>query len=203
MKLKICGMKDRENILSVLENKPDYLGFIFYKKSPRYAGELSPDFVQSINSVTKVGVFVNEKEITILDYVARYGLDLVQLHGDEDPNFCKELQKNIKVIKAFGITNEFDFSVLNKFENACDYFLFDASTSYYGGSGKTFDWKKLSDYNLKKPFFLSGGIGPENIYEAININSSFLFAIDVNSKAESAPGIKRTDLIKELKNKMK
>ena len=206
MKLKVCGLKSRENILQVLAYQPDYIGFIFYEKSPRYAGkELSADFAQSISSAKKIGVFVNESEINILDHVSRFGLDYVQLHGNETHEFCAQIQKNVPVIKAFGIDNAFDFTSLNAYATVCDYFLFDSSSAAYGGSGKTFNWNKLKEYSLQKPFFLSGGIDLQNIEEILHLTShiSYLKAIDVNSCFETAPGIKDISKLKELKLKIK
>ncbi len=195
MKLKVCGLKNRENILQVLACKPDYIGFIFYDKSPRYVGGLDVDFVQSISSVKKVGVFVNETEIKILDYVSRFGLDYVQLHGDETAEFCESLQKNVRVIKAFQINKEFNFSVLNAYKDVCAYFIFDAKSEQYGGSGKVFDWKKLQEYKLDKPYFLSGGLSLENAGAAKDLN---VYCLDVNSQFESSPGIKDINKLKQL-----
>jgi len=203
MKLKVCGLKDHENILEVLAYKPDYIGFIFYDKSPRYAGkELSADFTQSISSAKKVGVFVNESEINILDKVSCFGLDYVQLHGNETPEFCKQIQKNVPVIKAFGIGDNFDFSSLDAYKDVCTYFLFDSSSKEYGGSGKAFNWNKLKEYTLQKPFFLSGGIDLQNIDDIQNLAIPQLMAVDVNSCFETLPGIKDISKIKELKLKL-
>jgi phosphoribosylanthranilate isomerase len=204
MKLKVCGLKDRENILQVVEHKPDYIGFIFYPKSPRYAGkELNADFTQSISSAKKVGVFVNESEINILDKVSRFGLDYVQLHGNETPEFCKQVQQYVPVIKAFGISGTFNFSSLDAYKDACDYFLFDSSSKEYGGSGKTFNWDKLKEYTLQKLFFLSGGIDLQNIDEIQNLTIPQLMAVDVNSCFEIKPGMKDISKIKELTTKIK
>jgi phosphoribosylanthranilate isomerase len=199
MKIKVCGLKDRENILEVLAANPDYLGFIFYKKSPRYAGELEADFVYSINVAKKVGVFVNEKEMNILDLVARYGLDYVQLHGDESPEFCGSLAKSVPVIKSFHVDDSFDMKTVEAYAGFCKYFLFDSKSEQYGGSGKTFDHGKLNEYKLGIPFFLSGGISLENIPTRI----SNAYALDVNSKFENSPGIKDIEKIKELAKKIK
>ena len=204
MKLKVCGLKDRENILQVLEHKPDYIGFIFYNKSLRYAGkELDADFIQNISSAKKVGVFVNESEINILDKVSRFCLDYVQLHGNETPEFCKQIQQYVPVIKAFGIGENFNFSSLDVYKDMCDYFLFDSSSKEYGGSGKAFNWNKLKEYNLEKPFFLSGGIDLQNINEIQNLTIPQLIAVDVNSCFEIEPGMKDTGKIKELTTKIK
>jgi len=180
-------LKNRENILEVLKCKPDYIGFIFYDKSPRYAGGLDADFVQSISSVKKVGVFVNETEIKISDYVSRFELDYVQLHGDETPEFCSTLQKNVPIIKAFQINHEFDFSSINAYNDICDYFLFDSKSDQYGGSGQAFEWEKLNEYKLQKPFFLSGGVSLENMGEVRNLN---VYCLDVNSQFEISAGVK-------------
>ncbi len=206
MKFKVCGLKNEENILQVLESKPDYVGFIFYSKSPRYVGnELSVEFAQSISSTKKVGVFVNENEVTILDIASRYGLDYVQLHGNETAAFCIEIQKYIQVIKAFQVDDDFDFSILNQYENGCTYFLFDSKSKQFGGSGEIFDWKKLKQYKLQKPFFLSGGVYLENIDEVLKLKSKFsnLIAVDVNSRFETEAGIKDIEKVKILSNKIK
>ncbi len=206
MKLKVCGLKNEENILQVLGCNPDYIGFIFYTKSPRYAGkELSIEFSQRITTAKKVGVFVNENEVTILDIASRYGLDFVQLHGDESAEFCNEIKKFVPVIKAFQVDDDFDFSLLNQYVNACDYFLFDSKSKQFGGSGETFNWKKLDEYNLQKPFFLSGGIDLENIDEVLHLKSQYsnLVSIDINSRFETEPGIKDIEKIKLVSNKIK
>ena len=185
---------------------PDYIGFIFYTKSPRYAGkELSIEFSQRITTAKKVGVFVNENEVTILDIASRYGLDFVQLHGDESAEFCNEIKKFVPVIKAFQVDDDFDFSLLNQYVNACDYFLFDSKSKQFGGSGETFNWKKLDEYNLQKPFFLSGGIDLENIDEVLHLKSQYsnLVSIDINSRFETEPGIKDIEKIKLVSNKIK
>ncbi len=205
MKLKVCGLKDRENIEKVLACGPDYFGFIFYKKSPRYVADLSPEFVQGITGVKKVGVFVNENEINILDSVSRYGLDLVQLYGDERPEFCSLIRRSVPVIKAFQISETFDFSSLALYANCCDHFLFDSKSDNYGGSGKSFDHKKLEEYSFDKTVFLSGGLNL-NITEDISYLNSVhpkVFAIDVNSRFELSPGIKDEKKVKVLIDKLK
>jgi len=205
MKLKVCGLNDRENILEVLKCKPDYIGFIFYDRSPRFVKDLPASFIHAINSVKKVGVFVNESEIKILDTVSQYGLDLAQLHGDESPEFCSRIKRSAPVIKAFQISDEFDFATLTEFENACDYFLFDSKSENYGGSGKMFDFQKLKDYKLSKPFFLSGGLDNSAISEIINHRSNILdpYCLDVNSKFELSPGIKDVKKLKQIHTNQK
>jgi len=205
MKLKVCGLNNRENILQILECKPDYIGFIFYSKSPRFVKDLDAEFVKGISSAKKVGVFVNEAADTILSKVSLYGLNLVQLHGDETPEFCSLIKKVIPVIKAFQVDDEFDFSELEKYENACDYFLFDSKSNNYGGSGRAFNHEKLEAYHLNKPVFLSGGLNlniTEDILYLQSVHTNIV-AIDVNSKFETAPGIKDEKKIKVLTEKLK
>lgn len=194
MKLKICGLNNRENISELLEEKPDYLGFIFYAPSPRFGGNLDPVFVNNISGVKKVGVFVNESEIKILDVVARYGLDYVQLHGDESPEFCALISGSVPVIKAFRVDDEFDMKSVQKYHGASSYFLFDSKTPSYGGSGQTFNHSKLEENNIPEKYFLSGGLSPENI-SGIKTKAH---ALDINSKFEASPGIKDIQKIKSL-----
>jgi len=204
MKLKVCGLKDPENILKVLECKPDYIGFIFYKKSPRYIGELAPSFVHGITSVKKVGVFVNETEMQILDCVSRYGLDHVQLHGDESSEFCSRIKRSVPVIKAFQVHDEFDFKTLLAYEDSCDHFLFDSKSSNYGGSGRSFDHTKLEEYNLEKTLFLSGGLNLNITEDILYLRSMHpqVLGIDVNSRFETGPGIKDINKIEQLKRRL-
>lgn len=193
MKIKICGMKFSENIKDISCFCPDFMGFIFYENSKR----LVTDSFQELNlqsippAVKKVGVFVNQSFNEIMQKAIDYKLDYVQLHGQETIDLLESLkQKNIKIIKAFGISNSFDFETLKKFENICDYFLFDTLTSSYGGSGKIFNWKILENYHLKTPFFLSGGLGMENLESLIHFKHEKLIGFDFNSKLEIASGFK-------------
>jgi phosphoribosylanthranilate isomerase len=205
MKLKVCGLKYKENIEQIAQLKVDYLGFIFYPKSKRYVGE---DFeMPLITSKTKtVGVFVNADLNYIIEKVNKYNLDIVQLHGDETADYCrlaKEQLKNIEIIKAFGVNEQFNFDTLNTYTNHCNYFLFDTKTKEYGGSGYNFDWKILEKYDDALPYFLSGGIGlkeAENIKnEKTKLNA---YAIDVNSKFEIEPGFKNVEMIETLINNL-
>ncbi len=196
MKIKICGMKYPENILEVSQLLPDYLGFIFYEKSTRYFDGEIPKIPDSIK---KVGVFVNAKQDEILSKIKKYNLDLIQLHGNESPEYCQNLkQEKIKIIKVFSIDDNFDFSELNNYEKVCDYFLFDTKGKLHGGNGITFNWKILENYTSKKPFFLSGGIGLEEIKKINGLNLP-IFAIDVNSKFEIKPGLKNVQLLQKIK----
>jgi len=205
MKLKVCGLKYKENIERIAQLKVDYLGFIFYPKSKRYVGE---DFeMPLITSKTKtVGVFVNADVNYIIEKVNKYNLDIVQLHGDETADYCrlaKEQLKNIEIIKAFGVNEQFNFNTLNAYTNHCDYFLFDTKTKEYGGSGHHFDWKILEKYDDALPYFLSGGIGLKEA-ETIKKEKTKLnaYAIDVNSKFEIEPGFKNVEMIETLINNL-
>lgn len=206
-------MKYQENIAEVATLQPDYLGFIFYKKSSRYFNGTIPELPENIK---KVGVFVNASEKDILEKVAQHDLDLIQLHGEELPEYCTKLRSNlgdrsrekkhIKIIKVFSIKDQFNFDELTPFEPVCDYFLFDTKGQLPGGNGYTFNWDVLQAYPSTKPYFLSGGIGLEEIE---NINkfmqgeaSQFCHALDVNSKFESEPGLKDYQKLKEFKNQI-
>lgn len=204
MKIKVCGLRDAENIEQVAALAPNYMGFIFYNKTPRFVGDLSVDTLAAIPStINKVGVFVDEEIDVINSIIDKYDFDFVQLHGNETPDFCKSLKDNAVVIKAFGIDNDFDFKQLKKYKNKADIFLFDTKTSKHGGSGLTFDWNVLDHYDLDVPFFLSGGISPENIDEVKNIYHPQFYGIDVNSKFEISPGLKDIEKLKQAFNSIK
>jgi len=191
MKIKVCGLKDPENIKAVTALAPDYIGFIFYGPSPRFADSPDADILAQIPSqIKKAAVFVNENEENIHKLIDKYNFDVVQLHGDERPEFCDSFRSRVKVFKAFGLGNDFDFKRLNNYVNKVDYFLFDAKTDIYGGSGKTFDWSILERYHLDVPFFLSGGISLENLDEVKNISHPHFYGVDLNSRFEIAPGLK-------------
>ena len=202
MKLKVCGMKYNPKEVELLE--PDYMGFIFWDKSPRHVSGIMPSISLKIK---KVGVFVNASTEEILQKVAKYGLQMVQLHGKESPEDCKKLKNlNLGVIKAFGVDEAFDFSVLEPYEEVCDYYLFDTKGKLPGGNGYVFYWEVLENYPSTKPFFLSGGIGLENIDDILTFlyrpESKYCHAIDVNSRFENKPGLKNIEKLKEFKKRM-
>jgi phosphoribosylanthranilate isomerase len=203
MKLKVCGLKYKENIEQVATLQPDYIGFIFYPQSKRFVGE---DFQMPVISpeIKKTGVFVNASLDYVKAKVEQYKLDMVQLHGDETPGYCEQMRPFVKVMKVFGIDEHFDFKVLESYKNCCDYFLFDTKTSEYGGSGQQFNWDVLKKYDNSVPFFLSGGIDLKNISN-LQLTTYNLqpFAIDVNSKFEIEPGLKDIDKLKQLISKTK
>jgi phosphoribosylanthranilate isomerase len=202
MKLKICGMKYPDNIIEVAALLPDYMGFIFWEKSARYFDGVIPELPKSIR---KVGVFVNESIDVVANKMMLHDLQAVQLHGKESVVFCEELKKRlpkeIEIIKVFSIIDSFDFEVLKAFEPLCDYFLFDTKGKLPGGNGSTFDWTVLEKYPSTKPFFLSGGIGLEEmpaVNEILKTNLP-IYAIDVNSKFEIEPGLKSIQLCGGIK----
>ncbi len=201
MKIKVCGMRDTANLAELIELKPDFVGFIFYDKSPRFVGELlNEEFVRSIpKPIKKVGVFVNANPDYILRIVKKYDLQYIQLHGHETPDFCRNLKsRGVNVIKAFSIDNSFNFGTLNNYKPHCDYFLFDAKGADPGGNGVVFDWDILNRYqDREKPFFLSGGLSLENI-EQVNELGIKVYGLDVNSKFEKAPAFKDIEKLKQL-----
>ncbi|MCR5695700.1 MAG: phosphoribosylanthranilate isomerase [Marinilabiliaceae bacterium] len=203
VKIKICGLTDIDNLCRILFLEPDYVGFIFYPKSPRYVvGKIKPDMLSIIPSrVHRVGVFVNSTETEIRQTAATYGLQTIQLHGNEKPELCHTLRESgFEVIKAFSIEDEHDFDHIWSYEDYVDYYLFDTKTPNFGGSGKEFDWQLILRQPLRKPWFLSGGISIDNINVAAQ---SGAYAIDLNSRFELAPGIKDYELLHKALAKIK
>lgn len=202
-KLKICGMKVPANIAAVVALQPDYIGFILYPGSKRFIADLDEELVRNIPAAIKTtGVFVDATLETVKDAIVRYGFKAVQLHGNESPEYCRALKGSAEVIKAFGVDDTFDFSILDTYEDAADYFLFDTQTAEHGGSGKTFNWQLLENYKLQKPYFLSGGIGAGHVNELLSIDDSRLYAIDVNSRFEISAGLKDIDLLTQFKKSL-
>ncbi|NVK52940.1 MAG: phosphoribosylanthranilate isomerase [Flavobacteriaceae bacterium] len=205
MKLKVCGMKYQENIQEVASLQPDYLGFIFYDKSKRNFDNVIPELPTSIK---KTGVFVNPTLDEIMDKIEKFNLQAIQLHGDETVTFISDLREKInskiEIIKVFGVKDQFDFEILRPYEEVVDYFLFDTKGKERGGNGVTFDWAVLKNYNSKKPFFLSGGIGLEQVQEIQEIIKSDLpiYALDVNSKFEIEAGLKSVKKLIQFKEKL-
>lgn len=207
MKIKVCGLRDPENITSVLDQKVDYVGFIFYDKSKRFAGntELSEwltDNEELFQDTAKVGVFVNAELDIILNTVHDYQLDYVQLHGDESPGYCRELNllwsastlRKASLAKAFSIDANFDFSDTDAYADTCKLFVFDTGgKGEPGGTGVKWDWDKLSEYKGATPFLLSGGIGPDDAVRVQFVEHPQLAGLDLNSKFEAAPGVKNID----------
>jgi phosphoribosylanthranilate isomerase len=201
MKLKICGMKYQDNISEVAQMQPDFLGFIFHEPSVRHFEGTIPEISDTIE---KVGVFVDEKVEFISSQIEKHKLTVIQLHGHESPEICRLLKSSgVRVIKVFSIKNEFDFSVLTPYEDVCDFFLFDTKGKLAGGNGYTFNWSVLEQYPSTKLFFLSGGIGLNQVENLNHFEASeaskYCYAIDVNSQFEIEPGLKNLEKLKEFK----
>ncbi|MGB0198513.1 MAG: phosphoribosylanthranilate isomerase [Flavobacteriaceae bacterium] len=201
MKLKVCGMREAQNVKALSALKPDYMGFIFWEPSKRYCQEVPkniPDHIQ------KVGVFVDATLEKIETTISLNNLQAVQLHGEETPTFCQSLFSQTQVIKAFRIGPDFDFSCLRDYQPHCHYFLFDTQGPLPGGNGTAFDWRLLEKYTLDHPFFLSGGIGLESVEKITEIRRSGLpiHALDINSKFELAAAQKDISEIELFKEKL-
>lgn len=199
LKIKICGMREAGNIRDISGLMPDYMGFIFYPGSKRYAGRLSPEEVKNLpGSIKKVFVFVNASREEIISTCRAYSIRILQLHGDESPEFCQSFrQEGFNVVKAFRVGQSLDVKEMDRFTNACDFILLDTSAEGFGGTGKKFDWKQLRHYTLELPFFLSGGVAPGDAERIMDMDIPQLYAVDLNSRFEIKPGLKN---IEELEN---
>jgi phosphoribosylanthranilate isomerase len=209
MKLKVCGMKYEENIAEVATLQPDYMGFIFYGKSTRF---VENDIPKISKNIKKTGVFVAASIPYIQEQVLKHNLQAVQLHGNESPEFCNELKlayhsaldaKSFEIIKVFSIKDAFDFSILKPYEAVCDYYLFDTKGKLPGGNGTIFNWDILKNYPSTKPYFLSGGIGLDQLKNIIEFKkseaSNYCYAFDVNSSFEIEPGLKNIEKLTVFK----
>lgn len=205
MKIKVCGMKYPENIKAIQNCTPDFMGFIFYDKSPRYVMDKTLFSQLHFNGNPKtVGVFVNSPIDEVIGLVAEYKLDFVQLHGDESVAYAKALSgANVKLIKAFQMDEDFDWEIVKGFAPFVNYFLFDTATKNYGGSGSKFNWEHLKKYKEETPFFISGGIGIDDFESIKKLDMPQLFGIDINSKFETAPGLKDEILVNKMINKVR
>lgn len=205
LKIKVCGMN--QNAVEVGTLQPDYMGFIFWGPSKRnFDGK--PLILP--HGIKKVGVFVDASIDEIADKVKTHQLLTIQLHGNEDPQFCQTLKrklKGIEIIKVFSIKDKFNFKELNAFDAVCDYYLFDTKGKLPGGNGYKFNWGILMGYPSTKPFFLSGGIDfddLETIQKFIQRpESKYCHAIDVNSKFEIEPGLKDIEKLKDFIKRIK
>ena len=185
MLIKVCGMREPDNIRRVAEAGADWMGFIFYARSPRFAGNLSPDEIS-------------------MEMGNKYALGYLQLHGNESPDTCYALQKRgYAIIKAFSIADEEDLKLTADYEGRADYFLFDTKCNGYGGSGKQFDWSVLTAYKGQTPFLLSGGINPDSVEAIRNFHHPKLAGLDLNSGFETAPGMKDAEKLKTFIDKIK
>lgn len=196
--IKVCGMREPENIRETAQLPIDLMGGIFFHKSPRFIGDrddTAEAFAALPETVKAVGVFVNAELSYLREMKEKFSLSYLQLHGSESPEFCEEAQKIAPVIKAFGLNDEFDFSKLREYEKGVDLFVFDTSCKEHGGSGKKFNWDILTKYHGETPFLLSGGIGPDDVTSIRSINHPSLAGVDLNSGFESKPALKEINLL--------
>ena len=208
--LKVCGLTKMDQIQELISLNTDFLGFIFYEKSPRFVlNHLSLEEISEINHQGKVGVFVNETIEKINEISEKAKLNFIQLHGDEDEKFILQLRQilgnNIKIIKVIRIGNQsFDElqKTINQQPSSVNYLLFDTDSKAFGGTGKTFDWQILNEIEIPIPYFLSGGISLENL-ENLKILNQKPLVLDINSKFETEPGIKNLEKIKTFKSLLK
>ncbi|HEV3250226.1 MAG TPA: phosphoribosylanthranilate isomerase [Puia sp.] len=202
MRVKVCGMTQLEQVRKLDEAGVDFAGFIFYPKSPRFVGKhLKPAHLKKAKlRLGKVGVFVNAPYEELMRQVDEYGLDIVQLHGDETPRLCEQIANYITVIKVFRLGDDDPIDwLIRPYQEACDMFLFDTEGAGYGGTGKKFNWDLLKNASIEKLFFLSGGIEPGDIERLKEFSlepvAKKLFSIDINSKFETSPGIKNLEKV--------
>jgi phosphoribosylanthranilate isomerase len=194
MMIKVCGMRDPENIREVASLEPDLMGFIFYQRSPRFVDGKLPE-----TAVKKVGVFVNSSVEKILETAEIQGLDYVQLHGEETPQTCGALKASgLGVIKVFGVDAGFSFAQTQAYEGQVDYFLFDTKGENYGGHGQKFDWGLLLQYVGETPFLVAGGIDHTSVDDLLSMRLPKMIGIDVNSKYEISPAVKDIEALKTL-----
>ncbi len=203
VKVKVCGLALHENILEIGRLEPHFMGFIFYRSSQRYIKGLEPQTLEMLSpSILKTGVFVNQSIEEIEKAVRDFKLDAIQLHGNESPQVCDRfLQKGLTVIKAFGVDTHFSFSSTQAYAHYVSCFLFDTKTRSYGGSGLSFDHTLLKSYQGFIPYFLSGGLDERSALNAITlIDDNRLYAIDINSRFETTPGVKNISKVRRLIN---
>jgi len=208
MNIKVCGITEMKQLQQLDGLDIDFAGLIFYKDSPRYIGDrISKSELKKADLDTKkVGVFVNPEIIDVLDAIDDYGLDAVQLHGDESPEMCEDLSSEVEVIKAFRVADGADIDKLvGPYDAVCDYYLFDTGglKESFGGTGQQFDWSILTKAKIEKPFFLSGGIGVEDAAKIKAFNHPDFFGVDINSRFEKSPGVKDMGMVLGFKQAMK
>jgi len=208
MNIKVCGITEMKQLQQLDGLDIDFAGLIFYKDSPRYIGEKLPkkEVKNADFDLKKVGVFVNPEMIDVLDAIDEYGIDVVQLHGNESPEMCEDLSGEVEVIKVIHIKTgkENIDKLVADYDAVCDYYLFDKATDYsIGGTGSQFDWDILLKAKIEKPFFISGGIGVEDAAKIKSFKHPDIFGVDINSKVESSPGVKDMSKILQFKMAMK
>ena len=205
MIVKVCGMREPDNVKQVAQLGVDMMGFIFYPKSPRYASQVVARSDADRN-VCRVGVFVNDSVSTMLDKIHSFSLNAVQMHGNESWELCEQLRAakgNMKIIKAISVSNAGDIQKYKEYVGAVDYFLFDTKCKTVGGSGEQFDWQVLQQYDGETPFLLSGGIGPEDVERLKAFQHPKCIGIDLNSKFEIEPALKDVEKLRKFLLKVK
>lgn len=229
MIIKVCGMREPENIRAVSALGIDMMGFIFWKESPRFVQMISsqagiiPDYslerlnkgrgkveesTNVIEQPKRVGVFVDDMPQSIVTRVFNYGLDFVQLHGEESRVMIENLRRTlepdiksgVKIIKALSIEKPEDVSRYKEYEGVVDMFLFDTKCKTVGGSGERFDWNVLDQYDGETPFLLSGGIGPDDVERVKSFKHPRFAGIDLNSRFEIEPGLKDVEALRQFIN---
>ncbi len=196
MIIKVCGLREKENIKEICATDIHMIGLNFYPLSSRFVSEFNEGAIHAIpDYIKKVGVFVNADLAFVKDKTNTYGLDYVQLHGDEDFDYCKEISEACRVIKVFRVDDKFDWSTVAEYSRIAEYFLFDTKTPAFGGSGKKFKWDMLNKYQEATPFLLSGGIGPSDAMLIKMITHPQFAGVDINSKFEIAPALKSKELV--------
>lgn len=206
MIIKVCGITLIKQLQQLDGLNIDYAGLIFYKDSPRYvADKIDKSLLKNSDfDIKKVGVFVDPEMIEVLDAIDEYGLDVVQLHGQESPEMCDDLSGEVEVIKAFRMEGETDIAArLREYDPFCDYYLFDASGKEPGGNGRHFNWESLHQVSIEKPFFLSGGIGPDDVDALKKFRHPDLIGVDINSRFEKEPGVKDMALVLKFRQGLK
>jgi phosphoribosylanthranilate isomerase len=208
MNIKVCGITSLKQLQQLDGLEIDYAGLIFHQGSPRYMGDKikGEDIKNADFDLKKVGVFVNPSLIDVLDAIDAYGLDAVQLHGDESPEMCDDLSSEVEVIKVFSINDEVKDidALIAPYDAVCDFYLFDTKTATQtGGTGQKFDWKKIADSKIEKPFFMSGGIGPDDAKLVKGFEHLDYFGADLNSLFEKEPGVKDMALLLKFMHALK
>jgi phosphoribosylanthranilate isomerase len=201
VKIKVCGMRQHQNILDLVRLEPDYIGFIFYPKSPRYAGSILNTATTALipENIRKTGVFVNAESETIKEACRKFGLNTVQLHGNESIEQCRELkEEGYEIIKTFSLKDKKDIEKTYAYKEVCDFFLFDTPTQQHGGSGQKFDWSILTGFEPARPYFLSGGIESGDAPGILKQCTATPYALDINSRFETEPGLKNMAAIEHF-----
>jgi phosphoribosylanthranilate isomerase len=210
MNIKVCGITQLKQLQQLDRLNIDFAGLIFYKESPRYVGNTikGSDLQDSDFELKKVGVFVDAEYDEIMKTIDAYGLDIVQLHGNEEPLLCESLSDSVEVIKVFSIGGSDAKAVdelLADYDEVCDYYLFDTAVpgGAKGGTGVQFNWKILADSTIEKPFFISGGIGPDDTAKLKKFKHPDFFGVDINSRFEKEPGVKDLAMVLQFKQGLK